>query len=105
MGQPRCEEKPSIIKHVYMCVKCPEADWHSQTHKLTRTHGVLLRERVFVFEGVVGELRAVVCRSVTVITGSIERNSAVTCDTQTESSEYTQSQNRLCRRCFTLPER
>lgn len=32
-----------------------------------------------MFEGMVGELRAVVCRSVTVITGSIECNCAVTC--------------------------
>lgn len=32
-----------------------------------------------MFEGMVGELRAVVCRSVTVITGSIECNRTVTC--------------------------
>lgn len=32
-----------------------------------------------MFEGVVGELRTVVCRSVAVITGSIECNRAVTC--------------------------
>lgn len=42
-------------------------------------HGALLSESVLMFEGVVGELRAVVCRSVAVITAPIESNSAVTC--------------------------
>lgn len=43
-----------------------------------------------MFEGVVGELRAVVCRSVAVITGSVECDRAVGCDTETKSSEYTE---------------
>lgn len=42
-------------------------------------HGALVSESVLMFEGVVGELRAVVCRSVAVITAPIESYSAVTC--------------------------
>lgn len=49
------------------------------------THCALLDERLFVFEGVVGELGAVVCRSVTVITGSIKRDRAVTCQRENQS--------------------
>lgn len=49
------------------------------------THSVLLSYSVLMFERVVGELRAVVCRSVAVITGSIECNRAVTCDTEREA--------------------
>lgn len=43
-----------------------------------------------MFEGVVGELRAVVRRSVAVITGSIECDRAVTCGTEMQSGEYTE---------------
>ena len=50
------------------------------------THSALLSYSVLVFERVVGELRAVVCRSVAVITGSIERNRAVTCDTERKTA-------------------
>ncbi len=44
------------------------------------THVALLRDGVLVFEGVVGKLRGVVGRCVSVVCGSIKRNCAVTCD-------------------------
>lgn len=53
-------------------------DWR-RDGVLLLTHGVLLSESVLMFEGVVRELRAVVCRSVTVITAPIKSDCAVTC--------------------------
>lgn len=46
-----------------------------------------------MLEGVVGELRAVVCGSVAVITGPVECDRAVTCNTEIKSSEHTESQH------------
>lgn len=51
------------------------------------THGALLHQGVLVFEGVVGELRAVVRWSVSIIAGAVEADRAVTCDTQTQRVE------------------
>lgn len=44
------------------------------------THVALLRDGVLVLEGMVGKLRGVVGRRVSVVRGSIKRNCAVTWD-------------------------
>lgn len=61
------------------------------------THVALLRDGVFMLEGVVGELRGVVRRRVSVIRGSVEGNCTVT---WRETIQLQALKRRQCENCL-----
>jgi len=90
LQKPLCEfkEEGQDLKHAEsVCrLESPPINAFIQTIKCNLVHGVyvfthvaLLRDGVLVFEGMVGKLRGVVGRRVSVVCASIKSNCAVTC--------------------------